>query len=673
MKISYKATSVARPATKTPYEVQIGNGSAADFNLDGLQDIAFSLDINGTDKETPTPVGIFTFDKKNTYQKFYITIDDIPKQWPEILFGMYTLTFDFNSDGIPDILPIDQSEVRQTDTSKGIFVGNYQYAYISESIGKYKKIPIGDEKFCVHGWAILKNSDGKIRLAFNTPWTNKTSDGASVVISTYDTAQNSFTTQKITRSDSFFDFTNYGEFFYLAGVDVNNDKNTDIVGFSTSEAENAIYLSNGNGSYTFMKEFSANLIPHIDIEEVAVGDFNGDGFDDIAAMAVNRTNWPQQPTNFKTLRILINDNGSGFVDQTNQWLGKKYENIDASYGYLDIYDINNDGLADFSWARHDSEKSYSSYTFTMFVSSGKSFEINDVKNKIDIRSIPLSSNSLYDGANIVVFSDEKKVTPSIIEIAELIKSSANLAIYKTSTSSYIIANSNLAAGDTPDAYVKLKTSLTKEYLPKGVVGVLKYGDGSFGLFSRSGTGSKVSYSEQLFSTSGIVSGKPAKLTIAQVLSKETSNVLDINGDGAIGDIVTSIFDSNISISHSDKSLYRTTSGNIVVASSNLALGDSANVSTALLATASKPWVVPVGTTLKGVAFTADGGLEVLTLKGRQYSAHKFDTATGLIKGKATTLNTAQLDAREYYYNLDLTGDGEVSLVGQDTMPTGWAL
>ncbi len=69
MKISYKATSVARPATKTPYEVQIGNGSAADFNLDGLQDIAFSLDINGTDKINPTPVGIFTLDKKKYISK----------------------------------------------------------------------------------------------------------------------------------------------------------------------------------------------------------------------------------------------------------------------------------------------------------------------------------------------------------------------------------------------------------------------------------------------------------------------------------------------------------------------------------------------------------------------------------------------------------------------------
>jgi hypothetical protein len=74
-----------------------------------------------------------------------------------------------------------------------------------------------------------------------------------------------------------------------------------------------------------------------------------------------------------------------------------------------------------------------------------------------------------------------------------------------------------------------------------------------------------------------------------------------------------------------------------------------------------------------MAITEGGSLEVLTLRGKQYSAQKFDAQTGLAKGKATTLKTAQLDAREYYYNLDLTGDGDISLVGQETMPVGWGV
>ena len=75
--------------------------------------------------------------------------------------------------------------------------------------------------------------------------------------------------------------------------------------------------------------------------------------------------------------------------------------------------------------------------------------------------------------------------------------------------------------------------------------------------------------------------------------------------------------------------------------------------------------------MAGIAMTDGGSLEVLTLKGRQYTAQKFDVETGLIKGKPSALKTAQVDVREYYYDLDLTGDGQISLVGQETMPAGW--
>ncbi len=37
------------------------------------------------------------------------------------------------------------------------------------------------------------------------------------------------------------------------------------------------------------------------------------------------------------------------------------------------------------------------------------------------------------------------------------------------------------------------------------------------------------------------------------------------------------------------------------------------------------------------------------------------------------LKTAKLDELEYYYDLDLTGNVEVSLAGQETMQAGWAV
>ena len=110
-----------------------------------------------------------------------------------------------------------------------------------------------------------------------------------------------------------------------------------------------------------------------------------------------------------------------------------------------------------------------------------------------------------------------------------------------------------------------------------------------------------------------------------------------------------------------------------MAASELGEDDSVGAGVTLMASKTKGWTIPAGSSIEGIALTDGGSIEVLTLKGKQYSAQKFDPDTGLMKGKAIVLKTAQVDAREYYYDLDLTGDDEVSLVGQDTAPTGWAV
>jgi hypothetical protein len=42
-------------------------------------------------------------------------------------------------------------------------------------------------------------------------------------------------------------------------------------------------------------------------------------------------------------------------------------------------------------------------------------------------------------------------------------------------------------------------------------------------------------------------------------------------------------------------------------------------------------------------------------------------------GSAKTLKAVDVEAREYYYDMDLNGDMIASLVGQTTAPAGWAL
>ena len=404
-------------AEMTPVDVNrfsMGNGSSADFNLDGYPDITFSTNISSTSNTAPTPVGVFTYDPiSHNFTPFYLEIDGVKDQWPEVLFGMYTLSHDINADGIPDIIPIDASEVRQPG---GIFVGNYAYAYVSEGVGKYSKVQIGTNKFCSHGWAIIESDDGKFRIVFNTPWSATYDNQTSIAISTYDAASKSFSTQSVGFYDQFFGFPGRGQFFYLTGVDVNNDGNTDIVGFADIGAgKNAIYLNDGKGGFNFSTEFSTGLAPSIVVEEATVGDFNGDGFKDLAVLAVNRIPGTSTP-DYTTLKILINVNGTGFSDQSEQWIGSAFDNADKSYSFLDTFDVNEDGLSDFSRCSFDSVRSTSNVTFTLFVSDGNSFQQYALQNAIGNRIIPLTNDSLYDGQNIVNFSVDERINDGQIHI-----------------------------------------------------------------------------------------------------------------------------------------------------------------------------------------------------------------------------------------------------------------
>jgi len=118
-------------------------------------------------------------------------------------------------------------------------------------------------------------------------------------------------------------------------------------------------------------------------------------------------------------------------------------------------------------------------------------------------------------------------------------------------------------------------------------------------------------------------------------------------------------------------LYQTLSGNLIIAESGLEEGNAAQERLILLASKTKAFALKSTQTVLGLSQKESGNWEILIQSGKAISAQTFDAQTGIAKGKATTLKTAQLDAREYYYNLDLTGDDDISLVGQETMPVGW--
>lgn len=295
-------------------------------------------------------------------------------------------------------------------------------------------------------------------------------------------------------------------------------------------------------------------------------------------------------------------------------------------------------------------------------------------------TIPTATDTLTEGSETLTLSiNGQKASVALLDdtsvkVSETLLEGGEISLYKASLGGYVLAAPGLKAGDALDDFVPLKASAIKDYaLPKGLSAVLSYDDGSFGLIIKAGTGSKASFSEQKFSEDGIAKGKLAKLSAAQVLAKETASQTDLTGDGVIGDVIAEVYDGDGDANQQDYGLYKTSSGAVVLGSADQSKGDTAGSGVTLMANKTKGWVVPSGTSVVGMAITEGGSLEVLTLRGKQYSAQKFDPETGLIKGKAAALKTAQLDAREYYYNLDLTGDGDISLVGQETMPVGWAV
>ena len=381
----------------------LGNGVAADFNLDGKPDIVYYMDISSTSNPIASPVGVFTNTGKG-FTPFKLTINNNKNQWPEAKFGMYTATADINGDRIPDIIPIDQSEVKSSN-GKGTFEGTYQFAYISTGIGKYQKVQIGDEKYSVHGYGIIDSADKKFRMVYNTPWTENINGGTSTVISTYNTKTNKFDVESFSGKDSYYSKLpeSYKEFFYQATVDVNNDGNTDIVSFTSTSGKNVIHLNDGHGKFNYTKEFSTGLPSNIRVEEITTGDFNGDGLKDMIVMGVDSKN------NYnKTLKVLINNKGKEFVDKSEQYLNGKFNNIQSSFGFLDSYDINKDGLTDFTWNHNTDINNAGQWNFDVFVSNGTSFDVNTIENKIGSRTIPLSNNSFYDGHNIITLTDAVK-------------------------------------------------------------------------------------------------------------------------------------------------------------------------------------------------------------------------------------------------------------------------
>jgi uncharacterized protein YoaH (UPF0181 family) len=238
-------------------------------------------------------------------------------------------------------------------------------------------------------------------------------------------------------------------------------------------------------------------------------------------------------------------------------------------------------------------------------------------------------------------------------------------LYKTTSGLVVIDSEGISLTQATDSPITLKIG-TKEYAPKiAPAALLDYGDGSFGVIA----GSDKTWTEQKFNANGVSSGKAIKLSLSDLLIKETTFNEDING-GGVGDVITQLIDANGYLGDAPYGLYKTDSAAYVLDGLNKNLGERPSEDSIRVLSGLKNWS-PKGEIL-GVAEKGSGFIEVLLKEGQSYKTQKIDPTSGLLSGPAAKLaNETQLLVREHHYNLDLNGDDTIDIIGQSVPPDNW--
>jgi hypothetical protein len=233
-----------------------------------------------------------------------------------------------------------------------------------------------------------------------------------------------------------------------------------------------------------------------------------------------------------------------------------------------------------------------------------------------------------------------------------IATSNNLGLYRTDANSIVVDVAGLSVGVAVDEPVTLMVG-KKSYVPASTpLALIAYDDSSMGIITQSGT----SFNEQKFLSNGLASGKAVKLTTAQLLAKESDLGIDLNGNGSIGDSISSVFDDGFD-EGSEYGLYRTESGALIIDNSGLSVNDQTE-SPVMLMSGTKLYTTK-STTASLVSY--DDGFGLITGATTKWTEQLFGS-DGFVLGKAQKLNLLQLLDKELIVAEDLDGDNLIGNV-----------
>jgi hypothetical protein len=229
-------------------------------------------------------------------------------------------------------------------------------------------------------------------------------------------------------------------------------------------------------------------------------------------------------------------------------------------------------------------------------------------------------------------------------------------LYLLTSGGLVLAETGLLEGDVPSDARALVSGKLAWTLPKNtvVVGLGLTASGRDDVVTQAVIGNKVSYSSYLVGVDGQVA-KAVTLSYAQLLEREMLYQQDMDGDGNLGDLVSSVlFDSGF------LGIYRMASGSPMLAEGGLLTGDSPTQGVMLMV-GKAPWSLAKGAEVVGLGETVTGKFDVITrsVVGSKVSYQSSLAGTDGQVSKATLLTQAQVLAKEVLYEQDIDGDGYI--------------